>query len=81
MSFFKNTIEDECHALLHCPLYTDFREILFKEAEFYNNGFKNLNDDQKLVFLFSDENVLRVCAKTCNLILDKHRNFVYCKKI
>jgi len=37
------------------------------------------NDNQKLVFLFSDFNMTRICAKTCNLILNERRNVLYCK--
>jgi hypothetical protein len=39
----------------------------------------SFNDNQKLVFLFSDFNMIRICAKTCNLILDERRNVLYCK--
>jgi hypothetical protein len=41
--------------------------------------FLSFNDNQKLVFLFSDFNMIRICAKTCNLILNERRNVLYCK--
>jgi hypothetical protein len=45
----------------------------------YNNkleshSFLSFNDNQKLVFLFSDFNTIRICAKICNLILNERRN-------
>ncbi len=73
-------IEDEAHVLLHCPLYDNFREILFVEAESYDENFINLCDEQKLKFLFSNVDILRLCAKTCHLILNTRRNSIYCKK-
>ena len=57
-------------------LYTDFREILFKEAEFYNNGFKNLNDEQKLVFLFSDVNVFKNMCQNLQLDFRQAQKFL-----
>ena len=72
-------IEDEAHVLLRCPLYDDFRNHLYYVAETFNDNFNTLDDNQKLVFLFSDVNMIRVCAKTCHLILKRRRNFIYCK--
>ena len=39
----------------------------------------SFNDNQKVVFLFSDFNMIRICAKTCNLISNERRNVLYCK--
>lgn len=39
----------------------------------------DFTDDKKLVLLFSDENVMKLCATTNVLALDKHRNLLYCK--
>ena len=65
-------VEDEAHVLLRCPLYSTFRDHLFNTACTFNGIFLFFNDNQKLVFLFSD---LRICTKTCNLILNERRNF------
>jgi hypothetical protein len=39
----------------------------------------SFNDNQKLMFLFSDFNMIRIGAKTCNLISNERRNVLYCK--
>jgi hypothetical protein len=39
----------------------------------------SFNDNQKLVFLFSDFNMIKICANTCNLISNERRNVLYCK--
>lgn len=72
----KNVVE--AHVLLKCPLYTDFREELFYLAQNVNSDCMSFSDTQKLVFLFSDVNIIRICAKTCYLILNARRNILYC---
>ena len=72
-------IEDEAHVLFRCPLYSTFRDHLFNIACTFNGHILSFNDNQKLVFLFSDFNMIRICAKTCNLILNERRNVLYCK--
>ena len=39
----------------------------------------SFNDNQKLVFLFSDFNMIKIFAKTCNLISNERGNALYCK--
>jgi hypothetical protein len=72
-------IEDEAHVLFRCPLYSTFRDHLFNIACTFNGHILSFNDNQKLVFLFSDFNMIRICAKICNLILNERRNVLYCK--
>ena len=67
------------HVLLLCSLYSTFRDHLFNIACTFNAIFLSFNDNQKLVFLFSYFNMIRICAKTCNLILNERRNVLYCK--
>ena len=78
-SFYKDDLEDEAHVLLKCPFYSDFRNELFNVAESVSKDFLSFNDSQKIVFLFSDVNMIRICAKTCFLILNKRRNILFCK--
>ena len=49
---YHDQIEDEKHVLLDCPLYTDLREILFKEVKRSNVHFIILSDDDKFIYLF-----------------------------
>lgn len=74
-----NEVEDEAHVILRCPLYNNFRDELFNVAVTFKDNFLSLTDSQKLVFLFSNFNMIRICAKTCDLILKERRNFIYCK--
>jgi hypothetical protein len=69
-----NVVGDEAHVLLKCPLYIDFREELFYLAQNVNSDFIFFSDIQKFVFLFSDVNMIRMCAKTFYLILNARRN-------
>jgi hypothetical protein len=64
-----NLIEDETHVILHCPVYSDFRHILFTAVLKVNRTFTSLSDCQKMVFLFSNKDVFRIVAKMCNFIL------------
>jgi hypothetical protein len=74
-----NLIEDETHVILHCPVYSDFRNNLFTEVLKVNRNFMRLSDCQKMVFLFSNQDVFRIVAKTCNFILRKRNEVLYCK--
>ena len=70
-----NLIEDETYVILHCPVYSDFRNNLFTEVLKVNWNAMSLSDCQKIIFLFSNQDVFRIVAKTCNLILKNARKF------
>ena len=57
------------NVLLNCPFYDDFRENLFNVAKSYTVDFMSFNNEEKIMFLFSSENMIRICAKTCWQIL------------
>lgn len=48
----KNSIENEIHFLLHCPLYNDYRRILFENTGF--NQLIYLSDTDALIVLISN---------------------------
>jgi len=75
---FCNNVEDEYHVLFHCPVYCDIRETLFKRASETNVLFLTLNDVDKFNYLFSNSNIIRACARTCYLMLQR-RVFLICK--
>ena len=51
---------------------------LFEHAYFYNNNFMQLSDDdEKFVFLFSDENMCFYSAKICHHIVFKRKCISY----
>ena len=72
--FCNDYTEDETHILLNCPFYDDFRENLFNVAKSLTVDFMSFNNEEKIMFLFSNENMIRLCAKTCFLILERHIN-------
>ena len=71
-------VENELHVMLKCDLYRDIREKLFDKAIEQNQNFYSMPDCDKFAFLFSNFNLIRVCAKTCFLILQR-RQFLLCK--
>ena len=70
---FCNLVENEIHVLIHCHLYEDLREALFKKALECEPHFHSMSDEQKLVVLFSNPELVRICAKTCALILQRRQ--------
>lgn len=73
-----NTIENELHVILYCPIYNDIRQVLFAKAYACNFNFYSLSDYDKYCFLFSNPDMIRSCAKTCFSILQR-RQFLLCK--
>jgi hypothetical protein len=47
-----NLIEDETYVILHCPVYSDFRNNLFTEVLKANRNAMSLSDCHKIIFLF-----------------------------
>lgn len=72
-------IEDERHALINCPLYSDFRDAVFEKCQLSNNQFLDMDDYEKLTFILNCNQVhlLRSCAKFCHNILVKRRQYLY----
>ena len=70
-----NLIEDETHVILHCCVYSDFRNNLFTEVLKVNRNVMSLSGCQKIIFLFSNQDVFRIVAKTCNFILKNAMKF------
>ena len=72
-----NLVESEQHVLLNCPLYEDLHHELFNRAFELNSEFYSLNDNEKLIFLFTTSNMIKTVAKTCKDILDRRGRFLY----
>lgn len=75
--FCDNCIETEAHVILECMLYQDLRQILFKKATEMNFYFAALSPNDKLIFIFSNAEIMRLSAKTCFNILQR-RYFYLC---
>ena len=68
-------IENEIHSILNCHVYDDLRINLLGKALEIVPHLNSLSDEQKLVVLFSDPELVRICAKTCAMILQR-RHFL-----
>ncbi len=63
--FCDNEIENETHVILECSIYNDVRTPLLEKACQFDNNFNSLTLSEKMKFLFSNQNMIRICAKTC----------------
>jgi hypothetical protein len=45
--------------------YDDFRENLFNVANCCIVDFMSFNNEEKIMLLFSNVNMIKICAKTC----------------
>lgn len=64
-----DNIEDEQHVLLKCPIYADIRNVYFNYAISVDKNFINLSDDDKIVFMFTNNEMLFYTARICHDIL------------
>lgn len=74
---FCSEIEDEKHVILNCSAYRDLRNQLFTKASSVLPNFIVLNDNEKISFLFTNQNMIRMCAKTCFKILQQRNSYLY----
>ena len=72
-------IENECHVLLYCPLYTEERSRLLLKAIDIEASFNTMAEVNRLSFLFTNENIVRYTAKACHEMLMQRGNILYHK--
>lgn len=75
---FCQAIETESHVIFDCPLYNDLRISLLNTILSIEPNFYDMQDIDKLKLVFSNHSLIRICAKTCNDILNR-RQFYLCK--
>ena len=75
---FCDNVETELHVLLECEMYEDLRHSLYEKAVEVDGNFTGLAKEEKLVFLFSNPFMIRMCAKTCFNTIQR-RMFYLCK--
>ena len=63
-----NTVESEYHAIMCCQLYDDIRDELFICATSCNDNFYHMSNDDKFVFIMSDNNVIAKTVRACQSI-------------
>ena len=76
--FCPDYVEDEYHVIFDCDLYNELRQELFQTAVIHNPFFANMPNEDKFIFLFSNPLMIRLCAKTRFLILQRRQLFL-CK--
>ena len=72
-----STLEDERHVLLNCPLYEDLRQTMFIDILGVNNNFSELSDEDKFIYLFKNDMIFNIVAKTCHNILMRRNSLLY----
>ena len=70
--FCSDEVEDEIHVLLYSSMYNCVRDQLFKHAVYNNNIFMSLNDSEKNLFIFTNNDITYRCAKTCDVTQIRH---------
>ena len=73
----QNGTENEEHVLLNCPYYNDIRDDMFEMIVSNDDSFEDLLPCDKFIFILSHPLYLKICAKTCDLILQKRRELLY----
>lgn len=73
----RNNVENEIHVLFHCSAYHCLRNELTERACELNSNINNLCDEDKLIFVLSNENMIKISAKTCFMILKSRSNILY----
>lgn len=73
----KITVECEKHVLLSCNAYEHIRLPMLKKARNIRPEFVDLSDEDKLVFILSNNDIVKVTAKTCYNILQLRYNILY----
>ena len=68
----------QCHVLLDCASYNDLRIPLLNKAMNVCDDFCDKQNIDKLRILLTHPDLIRLCAKTCFLIL-KRRSLYMCK--
>lgn len=70
-------IETELHIITSCHIYNDLRDQLYKRAREHSQNFDSFSNIQKMCFILSSDQCVRVTAKTCWEILKRRRNLLY----
>ena len=72
-----NTIEDEIHFTLNCPLYDDVRDPLMEKIQTMNLDFNNYCDNEKFRFLMNCNEIVNHLAKTLFRMFSRRRIFIH----
>ena len=70
------TVEDECHVLLKCPLYNHIRYKLFSGIIQYDSQFLTYDDETKLGIILSCSNITKMSARACFDIMQERNKHI-----
>lgn len=73
----KLAVENECHVLFECPSYQNIRDYLVRKAVELDVSFDSKNNENKLCFVLSNENICKLSAQSCYDILKARTNLLY----
>ena len=66
-------VEDECHVIMHCPLYTDIRDQLFIEICDITSYFQTLTPDVQFLMIMSNPQYYRCASRAMYNMLNRRR--------
>ena len=79
--FCKNAVEDENHFVLNCGTFSSIRNPVLREIEKVSPHYKYLWNQEKLIFLLTDENALKLMGNYLHrafisrrFLLQNHKN-------
>ena len=64
-------------SFMNCPIYEGIRSDLYVKSRNINSEFSGLNDDEKMCFLLSNDDIVQYTAKACYEILKLRQIFIY----
>ena len=70
------SVEDECHVITQCPLYTHIRYPLFQYISSHVGHFEYMSDMEKMCFILGDTTLLFKTAKALYEMLELRRSLV-----
>ena len=74
----QDSVEDEIHVILQCPLYTDIRISMFDQINEIFYDMHDLNEIDVLGLVLSNGKLVKIsiAARSCTAILEKRRSFM-----
>ena len=72
-----NSVEDEFHVLMKCPLYRDARDICFNSISAVSEVFADLPQESQFIELMSNPLHYKIISKFMYTILNQRRYLLY----
>ena len=72
-----NSVDDEFHVLMKCPLYRDARDICFNSISAVSEVFADLPQENQFTELMSSPLHYKIISKFMHTILNQRRYLLY----